>query len=146
MNRSIGPGTRAQELADEHPEVEWEFQLPGAMYSSIARCDVAYMSTSAEEPIVTAAGLAESVFPHRDPAARGLALVDISVPRNVATEVDALPGVFSYNVDDLKVCAGEGVCVCVCFDSTQLVRPPLTLSRKRRREREPNWGGRRPLP
>lgn len=102
VNRSIGPGSRAQELVDEHPEVTWELKTPDDMYAAIAACDVAYMSTSAEEPIVTVAGLEGHVFGARDVASKALSVVDISVPRNVETAVDALPGVFSYNVDDLK--------------------------------------------
>jgi len=109
VNRSVGPGSRAQELADEHDEVEWTLRTPEDMYSSIAECDVAYMSTSAEEPIVTVAGLTEHVMgPSMGNRALGsadvqdLSIVDISVPRNVETQVDAMPGVFSYNVDDLK--------------------------------------------
>jgi glutamyl-tRNA reductase len=102
VNRSVGPGSRAQELADEHPEVEWDLRTPEHMYAAIAECDVAYMSTSAEEPIVTVDGLTEQVFGLRDVKDKALSVVDISVPRNVETAVDELDGVYSYNVDDLK--------------------------------------------
>jgi glutamyl-tRNA reductase len=102
VNRSVGPGSRAQELADEHPDVAWTFATPDGMYAAVAQCDVAYMSTSAEEPILTVQGLNSHVFPTRDVKERGLAVVDISVPRNVETAVDALAGVASFNVDDLK--------------------------------------------
>jgi glutamyl-tRNA reductase len=102
VNRSVGPGSRAQELADEHPEVAWDLRTPDHMYAAMAECDVAYMSTSAEEPIVTVDGLTQHVFGIRDVGAKALSVVDISVPRNVETAVDQLAGVFSYNVDDLK--------------------------------------------
>mmetsp|Transcript_26862 Transcript_26862/g.60056 ORF Transcript_26862/g.60056 Transcript_26862/m.60056 type:complete len:583 (+) Transcript_26862:77-1825(+) len=109
VNRSIGPGSRAQELAEEHNDVAWVLLTPDQMYEAIAACDVAYMSTSAEEPIVTVGGLKEHVLtPHfggtgsRDVSKRPLSVVDISVPRNVETAVDQMEGVFSYNVDDLK--------------------------------------------
>lgn len=111
VNRSVGPGSRAAELAAEHDEVEWVLKTPDEMYGAIADCDVAFMSTSATEPIVTVDGLNAHVFNGEAPRAKGpegqdvpLSVVDISVPRNVETAVDAMaPGaVFSYNVDDLK--------------------------------------------
>jgi glutamyl-tRNA reductase len=111
VNRSVGPGSRAQELADAHDDIEWVLRTPEHMYASMAECDVAYMSTSAETPIVTAAGIEEHVvgtagrsllLSGGDAAAQPLSIVDISVPRNVETAVDSMAGVFSYNVDDLK--------------------------------------------
>merc|ERR1711988_95903 len=68
----------------------------------MAECDVAYMSTSAVEPIVTVDGLEANVLTTREATESPLSIVDISVPRNVETAVDELDGVFSYNVDDLK--------------------------------------------
>lgn len=103
VNRSVGPGSRAQELADEHPDVEWELFTPADMYACLAASDVAYMSTSAEEPIVVSDGLTAAFAEgKRNFRVAPFSLVDISVPRNVATEVDKMPGVYSYNVDDLK--------------------------------------------
>lgn len=111
VNRSVGPGSRAAELAEEHPEIEWVLMTPDQMYDAIADCDVAFMSTSATEPIVTVEGLNAHVLGGSGSRAKGpsgetvpLSVVDISVPRNVETAVDSMaPGsVFSYNVDDLK--------------------------------------------
>jgi glutamyl-tRNA reductase len=105
INRSVGPGSSAQVLADEHEDVEWDIRTPDQLYPAIADADVVYMSTSAVEPIVTADGLAADVIGgegKRDVGASPLSIVDISVPRNVETAVDDLEGVFSYNVDDLK--------------------------------------------
>jgi len=98
VNRSVGPGSRAQELADEHPEVEWEFRTMDQMYSAIAEADVVYMSTASEVPIVTVDGMADVVAARETP----LSIVDISVPRNVETELENTDGVLSYNVDHLK--------------------------------------------
>ena len=103
INRSVGPGSSAQVLADEHEDVEWDIRTPDQLYPAIAEADVVYMSTSATEPIVTVEGMEGEVLAEkRDVGASPLSIVDISVPRNVQTEVDELEGVFSYNVDDLK--------------------------------------------
>jgi len=101
VNRSVGPGSRAQELADEHPELEWEFHTMDEMYNAITSGDVVYMSTASEVPIITVDGLAPvTLARNRKP----LMVVDISVPRNVEADVgdDADPTTFSYNVDHLK--------------------------------------------
>ena len=102
INRSVGPGSSAQILADEHDDVDWDIRTPDQLYAAMAECDVAYMSTSAVEPIVTVGGLEANVLTAREATESPLSIVDISVPRNVETAVDELDGVFSYNVDDLK--------------------------------------------
>mmetsp|Transcript_27053 Transcript_27053/g.78778 ORF Transcript_27053/g.78778 Transcript_27053/m.78778 type:complete len:563 (-) Transcript_27053:287-1975(-) len=98
VNRSVGPGSRAAELAAEHEEIEWEFRTMDQMYDTISQADVVYMSTASEDPLVTVDGLTPSLEQREEP----LSIVDISVPRNVEKAVDTMPGVFSYNVDHLK--------------------------------------------
>jgi len=58
--------------------------------------DVVFAATSSEEPVIAAADL------ERIGLDRRLMLVDISVPRNIATDCDDVEGVASYSVDDLK--------------------------------------------
>ena len=101
INRSIGPGSRAQELVEEHEDVAWELATPDQMYEKMALADVVYMSTSSEVPIVDREGLAAAGLNARDTP---IDIVDISVPRNVDNDVSDLEkeGIFSYNVDDLK--------------------------------------------
>jgi len=101
INRSVGPGSRAAELAAEHEDVAWDLRTMDCMYPAIAEADVVYMSTSSEVPIVDAAGLTEAGLKER---AASLSVVDISVPLNVNKDVSELAehGIFSYNVDDLK--------------------------------------------
>lgn len=97
VNRSVGPGSRAAELAEEYPDLEWDLRTMDHMLASIAETDVAFMSTASEVPILLEKDLTD---------ARGLSkplmVVDISVPRNVELEVEHCPGVSSFNVDHLK--------------------------------------------
>ncbi|MGL6282895.1 MAG: glutamyl-tRNA reductase, partial [Microcoleaceae cyanobacterium] len=56
-----------------------------------------FTSTSATEPILHKANLGAVLTENQS-----LMLVDISVPRNIASDVSELANVQSYNVDDLK--------------------------------------------
>ena len=95
---------RAEALAAEYPEVETTVGLMDELWPSLADADIAFTSTSATEPIVTLDELKtqgidmikEGVGPRR------LALIDISVPRNVDEASKAADNVAAYNVDDLK--------------------------------------------
>lgn len=101
MNRSR---PRAEELAAEYPDVEVEVLTmeengPETMWDVLARSDIAFTSTSATGCIVTEPEMMERVWAAGDSK---LMLVDISVPRNVESECNNVPGVKAYNVDDLK--------------------------------------------
>jgi len=98
VNRSVGPGSRAAELAAEHEEIEFDLRTMDEMYGAVSEADVVYMSTASEDPLVTVDGLAPAIADREAP----VSIVDISVPRNVETAVDTMAGVFSYNVDHLK--------------------------------------------
>lgn len=97
INRSIGPDSRAALLASEYPDVEWDLRTMDQMYAAVSECDVVFMSTAAEEPILTSAELGP-IMTDREP----MMVVDISVPRNVESSVADINKVGSYNVDDLK--------------------------------------------
>ena len=68
--------------------------------------DVAVCSTSAPEPIITAAVAAAAM---RRRAARPLFLIDLAMPRNVASAAADLANVFLYNLDDLALIARENL-------------------------------------
>lgn len=64
------------------------------MMDVIRQSDVVFTATGSATPIITADDL--------QGVDRSLMLVDIAVPRNVASDCDEADGVFSYSVDDLK--------------------------------------------
>ena len=88
---------RAQELAGQFPQADIKIHPLSDMMEVIAASDMAFTSTSATEPILNKAKLAEALD-----ANQSLMLFDISVPRNIDTDVNELTNVTAYNVDDLK--------------------------------------------
>ncbi|MGC9503294.1 glutamyl-tRNA reductase [Baaleninema sp.] len=97
VNRSTH---RARDLADKFPDVDIAVRPLSEMMSAVEEADMVFTSTGATEPIL-----------HRDnlqPVAReGLMLFDISVPRNVHTNVSEIDGVRCFNVDDLKAVVAQ---------------------------------------
>ena len=65
----------------------------------LAQVDIVITSTAAPEPIIRAAAVERVLHARRG---RPLFLIDIAVPRNVEPAVNALDGVFVYDVDDLR--------------------------------------------
>ena len=88
---------RAQELANKFPQANLEIHPLSDMMDAIAASDIVFTSTGATEPILTKSKLETSLEPDKY-----LTLIDISVPRNIATDVKELAHIHSYNVDDLK--------------------------------------------
>jgi glutamyl-tRNA reductase len=88
---------RAEELVNQFPETKMDICLLEEMFSAIAASDLVFTSTSATEPIIDRAKL-EPVLVNN----QSLMLFDISVPRNVHTDVNEMEAVQCYNVDDLK--------------------------------------------
>lgn len=86
---------RAQALAREIGGTAVSFEEG---LSRLADAEIAVFSVTCEAPVLTAEGLS------RRAAGRGrpLFLVDLGMPRNVAADCAALPGVYLYNLDDLK--------------------------------------------
>jgi glutamyl-tRNA reductase len=72
------------------------------MMTVIAESHIVFTSTSATEPILDRAKL-EMVLEPSQP----LMLFDISVPRNVHTDVNELQHVKAFNVDDLKAVVAQ---------------------------------------
>ncbi len=99
VNRSV---KRAEELANQFRQVELQLHPLSEMMSVITQSDIVFTSTGATEPILDRAKLESTLD-----ANHKLMLVDISVPRNVATDVSELPNVHSFNVDDLKAVVAQ---------------------------------------
>ena len=99
LNRSM---KRAEELSKEFPEAHLKLGLMDEMMAQLADADIVFTSTSATEPILDKSKL-ESVL---DPA-RMVSLIDIAVPRNVASDAKELDYVKAYNVDDLKAVVAQ---------------------------------------
>jgi len=89
----------AEELAAEHPDVDVEVKLMDEFWSTLENTDLAFTSTSATSCIITKDELEDGVWSAGETP---LMLIDISVPRNVEAKVNEVPGLFAYNVDDLK--------------------------------------------
>ncbi|WP_392530660.1 glutamyl-tRNA reductase [Nostoc sp. C117] len=93
---------RAQELAKQFPGQPIQIHPLSEMMRVIADSDLVFTSTSATEPILNRAKL-EMVLEVQ----RSLMLFDISVPRNVHTDVNELANVQAFNVDDLKAVVAQ---------------------------------------
>ncbi len=88
---------RAQELAGKFPQANLQIHPLSDMIDAIANSDIVFTSTGATEPILTKTKLENSLSEDKS-----LMLIDISVPRNISTDVKELTFIQSYNVDDLK--------------------------------------------
>ena len=93
---------RAQELANQFPEGEIKIHPLGEMMTVIAESDLVFTSTGATEPILDRVKLETSLE-----TGQKLMLIDISVPLNVASDVEGMANVQSYNVDDLKAVVAQ---------------------------------------
>jgi glutamyl-tRNA reductase len=99
VNRSL---ERAQELAKQFGEELVKCHLLPEMMTVIAESHIVFTSTSATEPILDRAKLEMVLEP-----SQALMLFDISVPRNVHTDVNELQHVKAFNVDDLKAVVAQ---------------------------------------
>ena len=93
---------RAEELAKQFPQAEIKLHLLPEMLSVIANSDLVFTSTGATQPILDRAKLETALTSHQS-----LMLFDISVPRNVAADVEELEYIRSYNVDHLKAVVAQ---------------------------------------
>jgi glutamyl-tRNA reductase len=91
---------RVLELQKEFPGIQIELQLMDKMWEVVKQSDVVYPSTASTTTIIDPEPLKEALKGRNRPG--GIQFVDISVPRNVHADCADIPGVFSYNVDDLK--------------------------------------------
>lgn len=88
---------RAQKLCDQFAQANITIYPISEMMEAVTASDLVFTSTGATEPILNRAKL-ESHLALDKP----LMLVDISVPRNIAADVNEIECVNAFNVDDLE--------------------------------------------
>ena len=93
LNRTV---ERAELMAADFPGLPVQCRPLHDLDHCLSTCSLVFTSTAAEEPIITADRL------ERLNRRSSLLLVDIGVPRNIASDVAAVVGVGSYDVDDLQ--------------------------------------------
>jgi glutamyl-tRNA reductase len=99
LNRST---KRAEELKVMFTAIDLQLQPIGEMMSAISTSTIVFTSTSATEPLLNAAKLEAVLDPHHS-----LMIFDISVPRNVHSDVNDLANIQAFNVDDLKAVVAQ---------------------------------------
>ncbi len=99
VNRSI---EGARELAQQFKEVELRLCTLPNMMTVILESDLVFTATAATEPLLDRAKLEAVLEAHHS-----LQLFDIAVPRNVHSDVNELPNVQAFNVDDLKAVVAQ---------------------------------------
>jgi len=93
LNRTV---SKAELLAADFPALPVQCRPLDDLDHCLSTCSLVFTSTAAETPIITAERL--SCLNRRS----SLMLIDIGVPRNIAADTAGLPGVQSYDVDDLQ--------------------------------------------
>jgi glutamyl-tRNA reductase len=99
INRSMAG---AEDLAKEFKSAELKLHTLADLMPVVAASDLVFTATASNDPLIHAAKLEEVL-----PAGRSLMLFDISVPRNVHSDVNDLPHVHAFNVDDLKAVVAQ---------------------------------------
>ncbi len=92
---------RSEELAKQFPQALLKLYLLQDMMTIVSESDIVFTSTGATQPILDKNNLSPLAVNHT------IMLVDISVPRNVASDVTELDFIESYNVDDLKAVVAQ---------------------------------------
>ena len=93
LNRTV---SKAELLAADFPALPVQCRPLDDLDHCLSTCSLVLTSTAADDPIITASRL--SALNRRS----SLMLVDIGVPRNISADTSDLPGVASYDVDDLQ--------------------------------------------
>jgi glutamyl-tRNA reductase len=99
VNRSM---RGAEKLAQQFPEASLKLHTLEEMLPIVQQSDIVFTSTSATEPLLHKDNLTPVLGDDQS-----LMLVDISVPRNVHSNVTELAQVQSFNVDDLKAVVAQ---------------------------------------
>ena len=87
---------RALTLAADFPGLPVQCRTLEDLDHCLSTCSLVFTSTAAEDPIIDAGRLNQ--LNRRS----SLRLIDIGVPRNIAADVQGIPGVESHDVDDLQ--------------------------------------------
>ena len=99
LNRSM---PRAEALAAEFPEVKFNIHLMPDLMKCVEAADVIFAASGSEELLIHKADI-EAMAPRPAVVGGVRRFVDISVPRNIAPNINELAGsAIVYNVDDLK--------------------------------------------
>jgi glutamyl-tRNA reductase len=105
VNRSA---SRSQELAKQFPQIELKLNPLEDMMKIVCESDIVFTSTGATQPILDKNNLCSIAQRHSViECDHSIMLVDISVPRNVASDVEELDFIVAYNVDDLKAVVAQ---------------------------------------
>jgi glutamyl-tRNA reductase len=99
LNRS---SRRSEELKVMFTAIDLQLHPIADMMSAISTSTIVFTSTSATEPLLNAAKLEAVLDPHHS-----LMIFDISVPRNVHSDVNDLANIQAFNVDDLKAVVAQ---------------------------------------
>lgn len=99
LNRSL---KRAEDLAKQFSEHSIRVGPLAEVLSVITESDVVFTSTSSTEPILERSNLEPIIC-----NSRRLMLFDISVPRNIHSNVNELDNIKVFNVDDLKAVVAD---------------------------------------
>ena len=99
LNRSV---KRSEDLKLMFTAIDLQLQPIADMMSAISTSTIVFTSTSATEPLLNAAKLEAVLDPHHS-----LMIFDISVPRNVHSDVNDLVNIQAFNVDDLKAVVAQ---------------------------------------
>ncbi len=99
LNRSP---KRAEDLKQMFTAIDLQLRPIEEMMESICGATIVFTSTSATEPLLNAAKLAAVLDPHHS-----VMIFDISVPRNVDSDVNTLANIQAFNVDDLKAVVAQ---------------------------------------
>jgi glutamyl-tRNA reductase len=99
LNRSA---KRAEDLRQMFTAIDLQLRPIEEMMVSICASTIVFTSTSATEPLLNAAKLEAVLDPHHS-----LMIFDISVPRNVDSDVNTLANIQAFNVDDLKAVVAQ---------------------------------------
>jgi len=103
--------------------------------TAMAEADIVVCSTGCPHTILHREEIMQVMAARRN---RPLALVDIAVPRNIATDVQEINNVYLYDVDDLEVIVRENVkhreqemtrCESIISERTEAVLAKITPSR-----------------
>jgi glutamyl-tRNA reductase len=73
------------------------------VYEAIQESDIVISAVSLQEPLITS-----DLFAYHDKFAHKY-LVDLAVPRSIAADVDDIPGILVYNIDDIRNKADEAM-------------------------------------
>ena len=93
LNRTV---SKAEVLAADFPALPVQCRPLDDLDHCLSTCSLVFTSTAADTPFITAQRL--SGLNRRS----SLMLVDIGVPRNISADTAGLPGVQSFDVDDLQ--------------------------------------------